>query len=174
MKKYLAEHRLHINSSLEKDVIASFCSTQTSGSRKRILRTWFEGYIYSVTLGILKDRRVPLETGEKEQKATWSNTYLPHYEFLISHLLTKEEILVELNLLSSKEGNAMSTNHNLLLSHLGDAAFDSEEWYRSIFLKMKDICDEYMNGGLHYLKEQRDSGVNFVDELETLVKFLHP
>jgi len=171
----LSEHRLHINSRLEQEVVTSFCSTTTQGGRKRLLQDWFQGYIYAATLGISKDKRVPFAKGEKVQKAQWSSNYLNQYEFLLSHLLTRTDILVELNLLSSMaDDTEAQTSEILLKTYLHEGAFNQTEFYKQVFEKLKNICDEFMNGGLEYLAEKKSNGSNFNDRLETLVEFLEP
>lgn len=174
IRKYLVSQSLHINSSFEEGLINSFCATTNTDRRKRVLKNWYEGYLYTVSLGMIKNRRVPFKGKEKQQKATWSTpNYIRQYEFLMSKLLTRKEILVELNLLSPMKDNIEEKTKEVLIeNYTSEDSFDKDIFYRKVFDQLKDICDEYMNGGLQYLSERKESGDSFVDETQSLVNYL--
>jgi len=170
IKLFLAEHRLHINESVEKSVINTFCSTTTTGSRKRLLENWFEGYIYCATLGMAKGRRKPFGKGQKTQKAQWSNSYLSQYEFLICQVLTRQDVLVDLGLWTDRKNTEAFDIVSAVQGRYSDGAgFEEQIFFKRILLEAKVVCDEYMNGGLDYLEEKMKEGVVFTDQLDTLV-----
>ena len=170
IKSFLVEHRLHINGDLEESLINSFCSTKTTGSRKRLLENWFEGYIYCATLGLAQDRRRPFEKGQKVQKAQWSSSYISQYEHLICRVLTRQDVLVELGLWTvKKHASEFDITASVKERYAGVGEFEEESFYRNALLEAKGICDEYMNGGLEYLEEKMNGGLVFTDELDTLV-----
>ena len=167
----LTEHRLHINSSLEESLINLFCSTKTIGSRKRLLENWFEGYIYCASLGLAHDRRRPFEKGEKSQKAQWSSSYISQYEYLLCQVLARQDVMAELGLWTvKKDVEDFDIISSIKERYTDDAEFDVHLFYKKVLQEAKNICDEYMNGGLEILQEKRNEGLIFTDELDTLVK----
>jgi hypothetical protein len=173
IREYLIGQALHINNSFENDLVYLFCATGNNDRRKRVLGNWMEGYLYCASLGIVKNYRVPFKGKEKQQKAIWSATYIRQYEYLIAHLMTKKDILVEIGLLSPMIGNIEEETKLILLDgYISDGQFNKEIFYKKIFDQLKNICDEYMNGGLNFLAEKRDEGYSFTDETESLVNLL--
>lgn len=173
MKDYLRNHDLHINKDLEVSLIQKFCSTTNEDRRKRVLSNWREGYIYCVTLGIIKNRREPLKKGSKEKKADWNSpNYLNHYYFIISKLLSKKEVLIELGLLSPSENKFEETKSLLIQNFIEKGIYEKEQFNIHVLNKVKDIADEFMNGGLYFLKEKMEEGINFTDDNDTLRSFL--
>lgn len=171
MREYLLKHRLDISKSAEGTIIQKFCSTRSGESRIRVLGTWFEGYIYTATLGLRHGRRVQWAPGDKGQKAVWSTGYVDQYEALISELLLRREILFELGLfdVNSTGGESLS---DLLKENFLAEGFVEHEFLKNIFMRCKEILDEFMLGGLSVIEEFIAEGGNFVDVLEAPIELL--
>lgn len=142
----LLTHRLHIDSHYE-EFAELYCNTTGASTSKTvnkfILSNWYEGYLYAVLLGLKINERES-RIGERKDKAPiWSKSYLNQYKYAITNVLARKDILFELNLLTRE---AISTN------------FISVE---ATLNQVKNICDEYCNGGLKYLyaEWQRDPTV---------------
>lgn len=133
----LFSQRLYIDNSYE-DLAKGFCNLAgQEGTRTKerfILHNWYEGYIYTLLLGLYSGYREKyINRGEKAPK--WSSKYDTQFKYAIAILLTKKDILKELNLL---EYDDLINNY-----------IDTEDTIK----KIKKICDEYSNGGLKYLSE---------------------
>lgn len=153
----LFSQRLYIDNHYE-DLAKRFCNLAgQEGTRTKerfILRNWYEGYIYTLLLGIRTgNREKAINRGEKAPK--WSRNYDTQFKYAISILLTKKDILKELNLLEYDD----------LIN-----SFNSTE---DTIKKIKKICDEYSNGGLKYLNdryEYDDSIFSDYDSLSEIMK----
>ena len=178
LKNNLRAQRLSINEYYENDLIKRFCSTDNTDRNKRVLSNWMEGYIYCLTLGIKKNQRRGFKlrddkSDKKNDKASWiASSYLNQYVFLASLVLSKPDILTELGILP---GNKVSTEEyrNHLKNKFLENDFNREDFFKSITDQLKDICDEYVNYALHYLEQKKEEGVNFSDDYQILVSFLH-
>jgi hypothetical protein len=134
----LMSHRLYLDSNYEKtaNLFCNLTGQATSKTdAKYILGSWYEGYIYTLLLGLKTNNRMP-RVGERKDKApSWSEKHLQQYKYAISILLTKNDVINELNLY-----NRISIKNN----------FKSK---KETLDQIKNICDEYSNGGLKYLSD---------------------
>ena len=153
---YTKNISLNINSDLEDNLIKKFCNTETENRRDRLLSTWMQGYIYAASLGIIYNRREKLESASKTVKKNNFGSHTPQFEYLLSCLLHKKDILVELELISSlkDEGKQTADTKKIISKHVVNDQFNKEDFYKHIFSKLANILDEYMNGGLHVLQDK--------------------
>ena len=134
----LMTHRLYLDSHFEKTANL-FCNATgaatTKTSSKYILGSWYEGYLYCLLLGIKTNNRIPRKGKRLDKAPHWSDKQLQQYKYAISILLTKNDVINELNL-----SNRSSIKEN----------FKSIE---DTLDGVKKICDEYSNGGLSYIAD---------------------
>jgi len=151
----LLTHRLHIDSHYE-TFVEIFCNTAgastTKTTSKFVLSNWYEGYLYAVLLGLKINEREP-RIGERKDKAPmWSKNYINQYKYAVTSVLARKDILFELNLLSRE---AISNN------------FVSVEVTLN---QVKNICDEYSNGGVKYLFDEWTKDPAIFNEYTALKK----
>ena len=98
----LTEHRLYIDSEYEQTA-SLFCNIGKKTSEKKgrfLLNTWFEGYLYVLLLGIKINQREKYSGSKNDKSPIWKPNFLKQYKYAISLLLSKKDILNELNLLN--------------------------------------------------------------------------
>lgn len=139
------------------DFVSLFVNTagyKTEPTKNRILLpSWYDGYFFCIWIGLKFNRR------KKEwNKITKSNrgfsTRKSQYFYLIASLLSKEEILFELNIESRESINDKNINPEKLSKQI------------------KYILDSYCFGGIEVLKEMYDEDEGIFDDPEYLSKII--
>lgn len=132
----LFDHRLFIDSYYE-DFAGLFCNLtgqKTSLTKDRfLLSSWYEGYLYTVIIGIQVNEREDYKGRKVDKAPKWSSHYMRQYKYAISQLLAREDILNELDLLDYESITKSEVNAKKILDDV------------------KKICDEFSNGGLKHL-----------------------
>lgn len=153
----LYDHRLYIDSQYE-ELAGLFCNLtgqKTTLTKDRfLLSNWYEGYLYTLLLGIRLNQREPYKGKKLDKAPKWSSNYVKQYKYAISLILSKKDILNELNL----------SDYKSLLT---------ERTLENILDDTKKICDEYSNGGLHYLNRLYDKDNMVFNEYDGLVKIMN-
>ena len=143
----LATHRLDID--VENEEFASnFANIQGYKKRKSkervLMRSWYDGYLFSLWVGININRRK--KDFKSKEKARSLVDRKQQYIYLISMILSKKEILIELNLES--------------IDAIKKSGVDSKQ----LSDKLKVICDEFAFGGLDYLNELHNENEEIFDD----------
>lgn len=149
------DQRLSLDGNYEK-IAGLFCNltgAKTTDTRnKYLLSSWYEGYIYTSLIGIRTNNRES-RIGDKIEKAPkWSKNYIEQYKYLLTLLLSRPDILNELNLLNREAIKENFENVETLLDDL------------------KKICDEYSNGGLKYLSSLYEKNDVIFNDYNSLSK----
>lgn len=148
--------RLFIDNHYE-NLAKLFCNlagSETSRTKERfVLNNWFEGFIYTLLLGIKIGQREK-HKDKKDKTPFWSENYKVQYKYAIALMLSREDILNELNILSYDD---ISKNYTNL-----------EETIKNIH----KICEEFSNGGLKYLQELYDKDNSLFDDYDCLIKIM--
>jgi hypothetical protein len=150
----LQNQKVHIDEYYEEfaSIFCNIAGFEKNKTKERfILSNWMEGYLFSCLIGIKTNSREKTE-GKKIQKATWSYNYVEQYKYVISFLLSKKDILNELNLLSRESISNSFINVETTLQEL------------------KIICDEFSNGGLKYLYELYQKDDTIFNDYDSLIK----
>jgi hypothetical protein len=154
----LIEHRLFIDSQYE-ELAGLFCNLtgqRTSLTKDRfLLSNWYEGYLYTLLLGIRKNQREMYKGKRLDKAPKWSNNYIKQYKYALSLVLSRKDILNELNLIDYPSINL------------------NERDMENILDDVKKICDEFSNGGLLYLSRlyEKDNTIfNDFDGLEKIMR----
>lgn len=149
----LISHRLTLDSHFEKTANL-FCNVaganKTNTISKYILGSWYEGYLYCLLLGIKIKNRIPRKGKPLDKAPKWSDRQLNQYKYAISILLTKNDVVNELNLISRE---AIKNNFERIGNTLD---------------QIKKICDEYSNGGLEYLADLYEKDDNIFANYKSL------
>jgi hypothetical protein len=137
MDQIIANHSLNIDQKYE-NFINNFCSTTGSnfpqGKLGNYLGSWYEGFIFCLLLGLNTDSRHYKGYEKKYQKMpNWSSQNTDQYKYCIAKILSREDIIKELQI-----DNRVGINKN----------FKSTE---DLLNQVKEICDQFSLGGLHYL-----------------------
>jgi hypothetical protein len=144
--------RLAIDNHYE-DLAKLFCNLagqETSRTKERfVLNSWYEGFIYTLLIGIHTGNRQK-HKDRLNKTSYWSGHYRDQYKYAIAFLLTKEDILNELNISSYDDIAKNYTN--------------IEETLKSIH----KICEEFSNGGLKFLKEQYENDNSIFEDYDCL------
>jgi hypothetical protein len=150
----LKDHNLYIDSEYQ-NIANLFCNTGTGSTKKGkfLLSTWYDGYIYTAILGIRLNQREK-HINKTEKQRVWSSSRFRQYKYLIALLLSKKDILNELNLLEYK------------------SIIEENEGLKITLEKIKDICDEYSNGGLKYLSEKYEKDNSIFDDYDSLINIM--
>jgi len=150
----LQNQRVHIDDNYEEfaSIFCNIAGFERNKTKERfILSNWMEGYLFSCLVGIKSNSRENIK-GKKLQKAIWSYNYVEQYKYVISLLLSKKDILNELNLLTRE-----SISNNFIN-------------IESTLQEIKVICDEYSNGGLKYLYELYQKDDTIFNDYDSLIK----
>jgi hypothetical protein len=150
MDNIIANHTLFIDSEYE-GFINNFSSTTgndfPAGKLGNYLGSWYEGYIYCLLIGINTNSRHYNGFVKKHPKVTnWSNQNIDQYKYCIARVMSRMDIITELGLDSR---NSINSN------------FDSTE---ELLKKVKDICDEFSLGGMHYLRNLYENDHNIFND----------
>lgn len=153
----LYEHRLYIDSEYE-DLAGMFCNLtgqKTSLTKDRfLLSNWYEGYLYTLILGIRRNEREPYKGKKLDKAPKWSNNYIKQYKYAISLILSKKDILNELNIIDYQSMN-------------------SNDWaIEKILDDIKKICDEFSNGGLLYLSRLYSKDNTIFNDYDSLTRIM--
>jgi hypothetical protein len=143
MDHIIANHSLYIDKEFE-EFINNFSSTTGSdfpaGKLGNYLGSWYEGYLYCLLIGINTNSRHYSDYINKHQKMpNWSNQNIDQYKYCIARVMSRMDIKTELGL-DSRD----SINSNFV---------STEE----LLKKVKEICDQFSLGGVHYLKSLYDN-----------------
>jgi hypothetical protein len=151
-------HRLHIDSDLEefsKKIINTEGYIKDKTFKKMLMQTWYDGYLLSLYVGIkVNTRKSGSKKSEKSNRGWISRK--KQYLYLISLLLAKPEVQIELNL-----------NSRETIKKIADMKFLSDS--------IKTICDEYAFGGLQFLKDEHEKDPTlfedpfFVENIKELI-----
>lgn len=149
MDSTILRHSLNIDQEYE-SFINNFCSTTGAnfpqGKLGNYLGSWYEGYLYCLMIGINKDARHYNGYKKKHQKMpTWSLKNIHQYKYCIAKIMSRKDIVKELGI-DSRE--SISNN------------FESVE---NLLLQVKEICEQFSLGGLHYLMELYEKDPSMFD-----------
>lgn len=148
--------RLFIDNHYE-NLAKLFCNLagqEKSRTRERfVLKNWYEGFIYTLLLGVKTGYREKHKV-KKDKTPTWSKDYKDQYKYAIALMLSREDILNELNISSYDD---ISKNYTNL-----------DETIKNIH----KICEEFSNGGLKYLQELYDKDNSLFDDYDCLVNIM--
>ncbi|MBV7440221.1 hypothetical protein KRX57_02195 [Weeksellaceae bacterium TAE3-ERU29] len=144
----IKDHALYIDRDDEK-FINKFSSTTGNSSKEKAcyLSSWYEGFIFTLLIGILSNnRRISGFKNRQIKMREWNKNTFEQYKYCLSVLLSKPEILRELNLDSRNRIDEEFAN------------VPPEEINETILSKLKDIADQYSLGGIDYIRklEQKD------------------
>lgn len=150
MESIIIGHSLYIDKEYE-SFINKFSSTTGSdfpkGKMGNYLTSWYEGYLYCLMIGINVNARHYEGYVNKYQKmANWSNQNVNQYKYCISRIIGKEDILNELGLDSREK------------------IIDNYKGLNELLKRVKDICDQFALGGLHYLRNEYSNDSSLFDE----------
>jgi len=137
MDQIIANHSLNIDQNFE-SFINNFCSTTGTsfpqGKLGNYLGSWYEGFLFCLLIGLNTNSRHYNGYEKKYQKMpNWSTQNIDQYKYCIAKVLAREDIIKELNI-DNREGIKKSFN-------------STEELLKQV----KEICEEFSLGGLHYL-----------------------
>jgi hypothetical protein len=154
----LYEHRLFIDSHYE-ELAGFFCNLtgqRTTLTKDRyLLSNWYEGYLYTLLLGIRKNQREPYKGKRLDKAPKWSNNYIKQYKYALSLILSRKDILNELNLIDYQSINLEDRN------------------LENIMDDVKKICDEFSNGGLLHLSRLYEKDNTIFNEYDGLTKIMN-
>jgi hypothetical protein len=137
MDQIISNHTLNIDQEYE-SFINNFCSTTGSnfpqGKLGNYLGSWYEGFLFCLLIGLNTNSRHYKGYVKKHQKMpNWSIQNIDQYKYCIAKVLSREDIIKELNI-DNRDGIKKD--------------FISTE---DLLKKIKNICEEFSLGGLHYL-----------------------
>ena len=110
------------------------------------MKSWYDGYLLSLYVGIKTNSRKENYNSKEKAVRGWEDRK-KQYLYLISLLLAKPEIQMELNLDSRQ-------NIENEISSL-----------KSLSTSIKKICDDFAFGGLQFLKDKYDQDPTIFDDL---------
>lgn len=159
INEIISRHSLYIDKEYE-SFINKFSSTTGADFPKGImgnyLMSWYEGYLYCLMIGLNTDSRHYDGYVNKYQKMNqWSHQNINQYKYCIARVLGRKDIINELGL-NSRE--SIVSNYKGLPDLMG---------------KIKDICDQFALGGLHYLRDKYENDSSLFDDpfaLSTIYK----
>ena len=143
----LLTHRLHIDKDLEK-FSNHFVVSDTSkdvATTKFLMKFWYDGYLLCLYMSGFKANTRKSASKKTEKSARGWMSRKKQYLYLISLLLAKPEVRIELNL-DSRE----------TINKIADMKFLSDS--------IKTICDEYAFGGLQFLKDEHEKDPNLFED----------
>lgn len=152
---YINNQRLYFDSHYT-ETAKLFCNLEgakTTLTRERfLLGSWFEGYIYTALLGLKLNHRCEFKN-RTDKAAKWSVHYMKQYKYLLVKILSKRDILNELQLLTK------------------DSIVDNFKGTEGLLNELQGIANSFSNGGLEYLSElyRKDSSIfNYHDSLKRI------
>ncbi|MFV0158679.1 hypothetical protein OBK24_09475 [Empedobacter falsenii] len=150
MDTIILGHSLYIDKEYE-SFINKFSSTTGSdfpkGKMGNYLTSWYEGYLYCLMIGLNTNSRHYEGYVKKHQKMDrWSTQNINQYKYCIARVIGREDIVNELGL-NSRES-------------IEDNYIDQT----NLLKKIKDICDQFALGGLHYLRKEYDNDSSLFDD----------
>lgn len=143
MDNIIQGHTLFIDSEYE-SFINKFSSTTGTdfpkGKMGNYLNSWYEGYIYCLMIGLNTNSRYHEGYLKKHKKMdNWSNQNINQYKFCIARVLGRIDIINELGL---------DTRENIISKYEG---------LQELLKKVKEICDQFALGGMHYLRKEYEN-----------------
>ena len=110
---------------------------KTKAKERLSLRTWYEGYLFCVLVGLKENERKVLNNQSPKIKRNRMDSlkYRDQIKFCLSLILSRKDIINELGL------NSRDT-------------VKQYESVNSFFKKLMSICNEFAYGGLEYLKNE--------------------
>lgn len=150
MDAIILGHSLFIDKEYE-TFINKFSSTTGAdfpkGKMGNYLTSWYEGYLYCLNLGLNTNSRHYEGYAQKHQKVDrWSTQNINQYKYCIARVLGREDIINELGL----------NTRELIVSNYEDLPI--------LLKKVKDICDQFALGGLHYLRKEYENDSSLFDD----------
>lgn len=147
--QHIIGHRVHIDSELEEfsnNIINTAGYIKVDTEKKFLMKTWMDGYLLCLYVGIKTNSRKDNYNSKEKAVRGWEDRK-KQYLYLISLLLSKPEIQMELNLDSRQNiENEISS-----LKSLSDS--------------IKKVCDDFAFGGLQLLKDRYDQDPAIFDDL---------
>ena len=153
----IKEHSLYIDKE-DEEFINKFSSTTGAnfpkGKLGNYLGSWFEGYIYTLLIGIITGERRYEGFKDKQQKMRgWNSATLKQYKYCISLVLSKKDIIAELGLNKREE-----------VDKYLELANESESATLVILDKLKNICDQFSLGGVDFIKRHEEQNPEIFDD----------
>lgn len=150
MDTIILGHSLYIDKEYE-SFINKFSSTTGSdfpkGKMGNYLTSWYEGYLYCLMIGLNTNSRHYEGYVKKHQKMDrWSTQNINQYKYCIARVIGREDIIHELGL---------NSRESIVSNYVG---------LPDLLKKVKDICDQFALGGLHYLRKEYDNDSSFFDD----------
>lgn len=150
MDNIIGAHSLNIDKEYE-SFINKFSSTTGSDFPKNkmgnYLTSWYEGYIYCLMIGLNTNSRHYEGFKNKHQKMpNWSNQNLNQYKYCIARVMAREDVFNELGL------------------DLREKILENYNGISELLKNVKEICDEFSLGGLHYLRKEYENDSNLFDD----------
>lgn len=149
-------HSLYIDKEYE-SFINKFSSTTGAdfpkGKMGNYLSSWYEGYLYCLMIGLnINSRHYKGYVTRHQKMDRWSTQNIDQYKYCIARVLGREDIINELGLNSRK---SIVSNYDGL---------------NELLKKVKNICDEFALGGLHYLRNQYENDSTIFEDPFALSK----
>ena len=156
MDNIINGHSLYIDKEYESFINKFSSATGTDfpkGKMGNYLTSWYEGYIYCLMIGINTNNRHHEGYKIKHQKmANWSNQNINQYKYCIARVIAREDIINELEL---------NSRENILKNYKG---------LSELLKNVKEICDQFSLGGLHYLNTKYENDSRLFDDPFALLK----
>ena len=157
-EEHIRQHSLKLDSHYE-NLASQFCNIEGYKKEKTgsqyVLGSWFEGYLYCLLLGLKIGEREGKKGKWLDKKNSWSPYNLDQYKYAIGKVLSDPRLLNELGIASREQIDQEYTS------------------VRKLLLDVKQICDEFVNGGLEYLsKEYKKNDMLFSDHMSLKRIFL--
>ena len=143
LEALLTEYNLHIDASYE-EFIKKFCNTHGAAGNETtktmfLLNNWYEGYLYCMLIGININVRKKYIGTKTEKVRHWSKNYKDQLAYSLSIVFSKKDVRKELKIETREQ---IQSNFSEI---------------ETFMKQLKEICDEYCNGGLYYLKKEFES-----------------
>lgn len=153
----IKEHSLLIDKN-DEDFINKFSSTTGAdfpkGKLGNYLSSWYEGYIFTLLVGILSgERRYEGFVSKSQKMREWNTATIKQYKYCLSLLLSKEDIIVELDLDSRQN----------IDSKYGDFE-NKENLNKELLYKLKEISDQYSLGGIDFIRKFEEREPQLFDD----------
>ena len=161
----IKEHSLLIDKN-DENFINKFSSTTGANFQKgnlgNYLGSWFEGYIFTLLVGVLSGERRYEGFVDKAQKIKeWNTATIKQYKYCLSLLLSKKDIISELNLDTAKN---IDTNY---LDYE-----DNEALVFDILSKLKEVADQFSLGGIDFIRKLEEKQPDLFDDPFALYRIM--